>query len=234
MRLLALTSLILASTLATGAFAAPAESLNYNVVNLSAEASREISNDEMHAVLYIEKSNKQPAELATQINQLMNQAIATARKYPTVKIETGAQSTYPIYDNDNRKLKEWRGRAQIRLESKDFKAASQLIAELQQHFQTQSINFKVSDEKRKKVESELMIEATKNFQQRAQALTQTWNKPSYQLVNLNLNTNNYSPQPVPRMAMMKSASADMAVPEQEVAAGESQMAVSANGAIQFK
>lgn len=54
MRLLALTSLILASTLATGAFAAPAESLNYNVVNLSAEASREISNDEMHAVLYIE------------------------------------------------------------------------------------------------------------------------------------------------------------------------------------
>jgi predicted secreted protein len=53
MRLLALTSLILASTLATGAFAAPAESLNYNVVNLSAEASREISNDEMHAVLYI-------------------------------------------------------------------------------------------------------------------------------------------------------------------------------------
>ena len=45
MRLLALTSFILASTLATGAFAAPAESLNYNVVNLSADASREISND---------------------------------------------------------------------------------------------------------------------------------------------------------------------------------------------
>ena len=151
MRLLALTSFILASTLATGAFAAPAESMNYNIVNLSAEASREISNDEMHAVLYIEKSNKQPAELATQINQLMSQAIATARKYPTVKIETGTQSTYPIYDNDNRKLKEWRGRAQIRLESKDFKAASQLIAELQQNFQTESINFKVSDEKRKKL-----------------------------------------------------------------------------------
>ena len=70
-----------------------------------------------------------------------------------MKIETGAQSTYPIYDNDNRKLKEWRGRAQIRLESKDFKATSQLIAELQQHFQTQSINFKVSDEKRKKLKA---------------------------------------------------------------------------------
>ncbi len=137
----------------------------------------------MHAVLYIEKSNKQPAELATQINQLMNQAISHSTQISNCENRDGAQSTYPIYDNDNRKLKEWRGRAQIRLESKDFKATSQLIAELQQHFQTQSINFKVSDEKRKKVESELMIQATKNFQQRAQALTQTWNKPSYQLVN---------------------------------------------------
>ena len=233
MRLLALTSFILASTLATGAFAAPAESLNYNVVNLSAEASREISNDEMHAVLYIEKSNKQPAELATQINQLMNQAIATARKYPTVKIETGAQSTYPIYDNDNRKLKEWRGRAQIRLESKDFKAASQLIAELQQHFQTQSINFKVSDEKRKKVENELMIEASKNFQQRAQAITQAWNKTQYNLVSLNLNTSNYFPQPMMRGGMAKFAMAE-AAPAQDMAAGESKITVSANGSIQFK
>lgn len=233
MRLLALSSFLFASTLATAAIAAPSEALNYNIVNLSAEASREISNDEMHAVLYIEKSNKQPAELATQITQLMNQAIATARKYPTVKIETGAQSTYPVYDNDNRKLKEWRGRAQIRLESKDFKATSQLIAELQQHFQTESINFKISAEKRKKVESELLIEASKNFQQRAQSLAQTWNKSGYQLVTLNMNTNHYSPQPVPRMAMMKVTSNDMAVPEQEVAVGESQMTVSANGAIQL-
>ena len=38
----------------------------------------------------------------------MNQALATSRKYPQVKVETGAQSTYPIYDNDSNKLKEWR------------------------------------------------------------------------------------------------------------------------------
>ena len=35
----------------------------------------------------------------------MNQALATSRKYPQVKVETGAQSTYPIYDNDSNKLK---------------------------------------------------------------------------------------------------------------------------------
>ena len=114
-----LSALLLASTLSVPAFAQQAESLNYNIVNIQADAARQVSNDEMNAVLYIEKSNKQPAELAAQINQLMSQAVNTARKYPNVKIETGSQTTYPIYDNDSRKLKEWRGRAEIRLESTD-------------------------------------------------------------------------------------------------------------------
>lgn len=234
MRLLALSSLILTGTLASTAFADQNELLNYNIINISAEASRDISNDLMHANLYVEKSNKQPAELAAQINQLMNQAINAAKKYPSVKIETGSQHTYPVYDNDNRKLREWRARAQVRIESTDFKAASQLIAELQQNFQTESINFTVSEAKRKKVENELMLEASKNFQQRAQSLAQAWNKAGYQLVNMNINTNNSGYPPVPRMAMAKSAYAEAAIPDQEMAAGESKMTVSANGSIQFK
>ncbi|WP_180114576.1 MULTISPECIES: SIMPL domain-containing protein [unclassified Acinetobacter] len=233
MRKIILSTVLLASGLGLAAATQAADPLNYNIVNIQADATRQVSNDQMHAVLYIEKSNKQPAELATQINQLMTQAVNTARKYPAVKIETGSQSTYPIYDNDSRKLKEWRGRAEVRLESTDFKAASQLVSELQQNFQTQSISFSVSDAQRKKVENELMVEASKNFQQRAQALAQAWNKSGYNLVNINLNTSNYGGQPVPRMAMMKAAAAD-AIPEQEMAGGESKITVSANGSIQFK
>ena len=233
MRTLAVSTLLLGSLLSPLVFAQDDNALNYNIVNVQAEASRQVSNDEMHATLYIEKSNKQPAELSNQINQLMNQALAVSRKYPQVKVETGAQSTYPIYDNDSSKLKEWRGRAEIRLESKDFKAASQLINELQQSFQTQSINFTVSDEQRKKVENDLMVEASKNFQQRAQMLTQAWNKSQYTLVNLNLNTNNYFPQPVMRASMAKFAMAE-AAPAQDMAAGESKITVNANGSIQFK
>ncbi|WP_180058581.1 SIMPL domain-containing protein [Acinetobacter sp. YH12227] len=233
MRKIILSSALLASSLSLPALTQAAEALNYNIVNIQADATRQVSNDEMHAVLYIEKSNKQPAELAAQINQLMSQAVNTARKYPSVKIETGSQTTYPIYDNDSRKLKEWRGRAEVRLESTDFKAASQLVSELQQNFQTQSISFSVSDAQRKKVENELMVEASKNFQQRAQTLSQAWNKSGYNLVNINLNTSNYGGQPVPRMAMMKAAAAD-AIPEQEMAGGESKITVNANGTIQFK
>lgn len=228
-----LTTMLASLAISTATFAQNNEPLNYNLINLQAEAVRQVSNDEMHAVLYIEKSNKQPAELASQINQLMNQAAVSARKFPAVKFETGSQTTYPIYDNDSSKLKEWRGRAEVRIESTDFKAASQLVSELQQNFQTQSINFTVSDAQRKKVENELMIEASKSFQQRAQTLAQAWSKSSYTLVNLNLNTSNFNSPIAPRMAMMKASMAD-AVPEQEMAAGESKISVNASGSIQLK
>lgn len=234
MRTLALSTMILGATLSPTLFAHEPEKINYNIVNIQADASRQVANDEMRAVLYIEKSHKQPAELSNQINQLMNQAQAVSRKYSQVKVETGAQSTYPVYDNDSRKLKEWRGRAEIQIESKDFKAASQLISELQQNFQTQSINFTVSDEQRKKVENELMIEASKSFQQRAQAISQAWNKAQYNLVNLNLNTSNYFPQPMMRGAMPKFSAMAEAAPAQDMAAGESKIIVNANGTIQFK
>ena len=233
MRYLTLSSLVLTSLLSTATFAQPTEQLNYNLVNVQAEATRQISNDEMYAVLYIERSKKQPAELSALITQLMNQAIAASKKYPQVKVETGTQSTYPVYDNDSQKLKEWRGRAEIRLKSTDFKAVSQLISELQQNFQTQSINFTVSDAERKKVENELMVEASKNFQQRAQMLTSAWNKSGYQLVNLNLNTNNYYPQPVMMRANMAKFAGAEAADAQNVEAGESKITVNANGSIQF-
>lgn len=234
MRYLALSTLLLGATLSTMTNAAENEALNYNIVNVQADASRQVSNDEMHAVLFIEKTNKQPAELSAEITKLMNQAVAIAKKYPQVKVETGSQTTYPVYDNDNQKLKEWRGRAEIQIESKDFKSTSQLINELQASFQTQSINFTVSDEQRKKVENELMVEASKNFQQRAQILTQAWNKSSYNLVNININTSNSYPQPIyaARASLAKFEAADAG--GQNVAAGESKITVNANGTIQFK
>lgn len=234
MRYISVIPLALVTLLSSSIYAHDSNALNYDVANIQAEATRNVANDEMHAVLYIEKSNKQPADLSAQINQSMNQALATAKKYPNVKFTTGSQTSYPIYNNENRKLKEWRGRAEIRLEGTDFKATSQLINELQQNFQTQSINFTVSEAQRKKVENELIVEASKNLQQRAQLLSQTWNKSGYHLVNLQINTQNQYPQPVFAEMAVAKFSASSAAPAQDVAGGESKISVSANGTIQFK
>ena len=56
MRSLALATLMLGASLSPTIFAQEADTLNYNLVNLQADASRQVANDEMRAVLYIEKS----------------------------------------------------------------------------------------------------------------------------------------------------------------------------------
>lgn len=221
--------------LGSSAIAADQTALNYNVVQLQAEASREVSNDQMQVVLYVEKTSKQPADLAAQITQNMNAALRLSQKYPQIQTKTGTQSTYPIYTNENRSLKEWRARAEIRFQTHDFKAMSQLISELQSSFQTESIQFTVSDQQRQLVENELITEASQNFQKRAKSLVQVWNKTNYQVVSLNVETNNqqYTPQPYMRASFAKMAAADAPV-AQDISAGNSKINVNINGSIQLE
>lgn len=65
-------------------------------------------------------------------------------------------------------------------------------------------------------------------------LTAAWNKSGYNLVNLNLNTNNYFPQPMMRASMAKFSAAPEMADAQNVSGGESKISVNANGTIQFK
>jgi predicted secreted protein len=203
------------------------------IISLQAEASREVANDQMQATLYAELNNNNPTNLAQDINKIINESMRQAAKYPQVQITTGAQNTYPVYDDKN-KLKGWRARAQIELKSTDFKATSDLIAALQSSLQVQSINFSVSDAQRKKVENELLVEASKAFQQRATLLQQSWQANSYELVNLNLDAgSNVQPPIMYGMRAKASMSVDM-VESQNVEAGNTQIRVNANGSIQLQ
>lgn len=203
------------------------------VISLQAEASREVANDQMQATLYAELNNSNPTSLAQDINKLINESMRQAAKYPQVQISTGAQNTYPVYDDKN-KLKGWRARAQIDLKSTDFKATSDLIAALQSNLQVQSVNFSVSDALRKKVENELLVEASKAFQQRASLLQQSWQANSYELMNLDLNTGSNVQPPIMYGMRAKASMASDMVESQNVEAGNTQIRVNANGSIQLR
>ena len=211
-----------------------ADTPQYRIVNLQAEVVRKVANDEMQASLYAEFNEKDAATLANKLNTTINQANQQAKKYSQIKITTGNQNTYPIY-NDKNQLTSWRGRAEINLNSQDFKATSELIAKLQENLQLQNISFTVSKEQRQKVENELYVEASKAFQQRANLLLNPWNASGYELVNLNLNTqNSYRPPVMMAMAndavMMKSGR----VESQNYEAGDSEITVIASGSVQLK
>ncbi len=205
----------------------------HRIVDLQAESSRDVQNDEMQATLYTELNNSNPALLARDTAQVLNNAVATAKDYPDVKLSTGNQNTYPVYDKNN-KLSGWRSRAEVQLKTTNFKAGSELIAKLQSSLQLDSVNFSVSDQQRYKVEKELLTDVTKQFRERATVLQDAWGASKYELVQVNVNTasnGGYRPMPM----MMRAAKADAAsIPAQDVQGGNSQIRVTANGTIQLQ
>ena len=230
----ALSGAVLLSSLLGLSYNASAESdqkPQYRLIQLQADATREVTNNQMEAVLFTELNSNSPAELSQSITKVLNDAMRQAAKYPQVKVSTGAQSTYPVYDDKN-KLKSWRSRAQIELKSTDFKATSDLIAALQNNMQVQSINFSVSDAERKRVENELMVEASQAFQQRAKLLQQSWQATSYELVSLDLNSVNNERPPI--MYAMKARDDADAMESQNVQGGNSELRVNASGSVQLR
>ncbi|KAA8732481.1 DUF541 domain-containing protein [Acinetobacter qingfengensis] len=205
---------------------------NHRIINLQAEAIRQVENDEMQAILYSELSEKDTAALANKLNLTTNHALQLAKAYPQIKVRSGNQNTYPIY-NDKQVLTGWRGRSQIVLTGQDFKQMGDLIAKLQSSMKLQGISFNVSDVQKQKVETELYVEASRAFQQRAQSLLAPWSATRYELVNLNLNiSGGYSPRPMLEMAAYSMKSADVTTPQLE--GGESTLRVIANGSIQLQ
>jgi predicted secreted protein len=120
----------------------PTSELRWNQVDLQAEAAREVQNDTVHATLYAELTDASPAALAAQLNGVTADAMKTASEFNTVQARTGGNTTYPVYDR-NQKFTGWRGRADIRLESRDFAAAAQLIGKLQSSLQLAQVAFAV-------------------------------------------------------------------------------------------
>ncbi len=226
-----LTNLLAATALAV-AGAAQAEPLNYDVINLDASARAEVANDLLMATLYVEKTNSDASKLAAEVNRTLNQAVRLVHEFPGVKIETGAQSTWPVYDAKNR-LTGWRTRAELRVESKDFDAASRAIAKMEGNLQLSGIHFVLAPDTATATENRLIDSALKAFEARADIVARSMGARAWRAVNLNVNAgNNRPPMPVMRAMAMKADAVEVA--PQEFAGGDSEIVVNVNGAIQLQ
>lgn len=209
----------------------------YQRVGFSTEVAREIPNDQMNAVLSVELSDKDASRLAQQMATVMNDAMKKAAAFPAVKTTSGSQNTWPVYGPgfaSSSKLEGWRGRAEIRLESKDFKATSELIAKLQDKLQLNGVTFSVSPDTRRKVEEAMTGEAIAAFRARAETVRSAWNAKGYRLVDMNLGA---AGGPMPYMPMaraMKSMDAAESVPAQDMAGGDTRLVVNVSGSIELQ
>jgi predicted secreted protein len=227
----ALACLSLIAAVLAAAPACAADPQHYNVVDLQSGAEREIANDQMQAQLYTEQNDANPAQIANNMNRAIAEALRIAKDYPAVKARTGNNQTTPVYTRANQ-LQGWRGRAEIRLETRDFAGGAALIGKLQSSLQLGNVSFAVAPDTRKKAEDDLIAEAIEAFKARADLVRGVLGGKSYKIVHINLNTGS-SAMPRPMMlAQQRTLDSSVAPPPLE--SGTSIVRVQVSGSIEVE
>ena len=74
----------------------------YQRIDFQTDVEKEIANDLLSATLSIELNNKNPALLAKELTTITNESLKLGASYTTVKLTSGNQQTYPIYNDKNK------------------------------------------------------------------------------------------------------------------------------------
>lgn len=202
---------------------------HYNRIQLQAQQLESVGNDTLHVTLNTYGEARDPASLATRINEDMEWALRIARRYEEVTAGTGAYQTYPVY-RDN-VLKGWRGEQSLQLEGKDSRRIGALVGELQEKLQVKAMSFSVSDEKRTEVENRLISRALDAFKARAAIVGDNLHATGYRIVDISISTSSQRPPmpyPIGMMAAPMQAESRVAVE-----AGESDVSVAVSGTIEL-
>lgn len=202
-----------------------------NLIGFEVSSQATVENDEASAVMTKTMTAKTAKELANKLNPLINQSLAIAKKYPSVKVSTGGQYAHPEYSKG--KIVGVSGSASLNLKSQDTEALSNLMAELQNNLLVENLSFDVSEALRESTNARLRDEATQKFKNEANSLVKAWGAKSYRLVNAQMNShsNGYAKRMFsPMMAMAEQASDASA---QSFEAGSSEIRYTINGTIQL-
>ena len=228
MRPVIATCLVLA--LLSGPVLAHPDTPQYNRVNLNESAQTEVENDLLVAVLFAQAEGRDAATPADEVNRVMDWAISMAKSQPEMKVQTLGYDTSAIYNKGS--IRGWRVNQSLRLESRDSRALSDLIAKLQEQLKVQSIGYQVSDEQRRRHLDDLTAEALARFQARARHIARSLGRSNFRVVRIQISDGQPTPMPMAR-GMMMEAAVDSAIAPARIEAGTRQMTVSVSGEIEL-
>lgn len=198
----------------------------FNLVSLSAQAEREVPNDLLAAVLAAEAEGADPAKLAREVNQKMQRALDLAKAERAVRARSGAYQTWPV--SEKGRIVRWRVRQELRLESGDFAAATELIGKLQASLALASLALTVSPDARRQAENALTAEAIAAFEERARVVRDAMKAKGYRVKELQVGG---GAQPRPMMAQVRSMAAEAAP---AVEPGTSRILITVSGTVQLQ
>lgn len=200
----------------------------FNSVNLQAQASMEIPNDEIQVVLAVEGEDRDAAKLAAKINQAMDWALSRVSKTDGIAVRTLSYNTYPVYDKKT--IIAWRASQQLELKGTAIADITRLAGDLQENMQIKSMQFSPSAETRVDFENKLIDEAMLAFKQRVALIKKHMDGDSVRIIRIDVNTGGGFPRPVYAESRMMSMKADAAP---AVEAGTSSLTVTVSGSVQF-
>lgn len=207
---------------------APAMATKYPYAELRAEAVTEVAQDTVRITLATEVRDSEQAEVAATLSRTVDSVMKEVKGKDGIRAYSGNFQVWPMNDQDGR-ISNWRGRAEIILESKDFAAASRLAAEVADRMPINHLAFSVDPRERARYEAELLQEAATAFRERAEALTTAFGYESYSIREIELGGAGASYQPEARRMMAMAASdAAVAVP---LEGGTERISLSVRGSI---
>lgn len=201
---------ILAVATATASVAQVPQQPFFNVITIEASATADVATDTLTATLFTEEQGPDPGALATRVNARLEEALARAKKESKVEAHSGNYQTTPVYDRANQ-ITGWRIRADIVVESRDFKAVSTLAGALQPALKLSSMTFSLSRGAREAADAALLTEALSKFQEKARAVAKGLGFPGYQLGQITVR-NEGAVRPPPIAYRMSAVAADGAAP----------------------
>ncbi len=207
------------------------DALQLGIINLDASASREVENDKLVTQLEVTESGRDPAKLTDLVNQKTALVLDAVKNFKAIEAETSSYNTQPVYDDG--KITSWRVSQQLTLETSEFNQMSQLIADISSMANIQSMQFQVSDTKAEAVKQELLKEAIAKFQSKAKVVAAEFDRSGYELVNLSIDGNDFSPRPMmERSTMMASDSMSKSAPA-ALAGGKNEVSLTVRGSVQL-
>jgi predicted secreted protein len=225
-----LAALLIAGALFAGhAGAEQAAAHTVTTIDLNAEAVRAAANDLAVATAYIEVTDSSPAAVSREVNKVIAAALETAKRHDKIRTQSGNTQTWPVYDKNGRQIEGWRMRSELRLESRDVAAISELLGKLQTTMAVSQISMEPAPETRRKARDEATVDAIRAFEERARLVAATLGK-SYRIRHLGIGESGFQAQPMLRMRAVAMAAEAVPAP---LEAGESNISVSVSGTIEL-
>jgi len=201
----------------------------HTALNISATETIQVDEDTLVASLRIQEEAKDAKSVQKTINEAMAKAVALVKKYPSLKVVRPQYRYIKVKDENNKRvLDKWTGSQTLTIKSEVSEDVLNVTGDIQEMgFMMNGLNYTLSQKKHEQTRDGLMEVTVKKLRDRAMRVARALGKSDVDVVEINVDANNYNPRPVYARAMKMESMAQAvdAMPAPTAEAGETNVSM---------